>query len=74
MINLFDTLSQANMEQPDTFAEVPYLGDVQYHQNAYMIEAALRDMGVLPSPSPSTDDTRPYDGDLRRLIESVTLE
>lgn len=61
--------------EPDTQAvdEVPYLNDVQYHMNAYTVEEALRQIGVLPDPL-GAPDAKPYDKDLRKLIESVPLE
>ena len=74
MDSLFDTLTQASADLTDPAAEVPYLFDEQYHQNAYMIESALRQLGVLPSPSGVADLDKPYDLDLRKLIESVPVE
>lgn len=74
MPSLFDTLSQANTDLTDPAAEVPYLFDEGYHQNAYMIESALRQLGVLPTPTDALDLDKPYDLDLRKLIESVSVE
>lgn len=74
MPNLFDTLSQATRDMPSAVDEAPYVHDVAYHTNAYMIESALRELGVLPDSAGQTDETKPYDMDLRKLIESVPVE
>lgn len=73
---LADILAQA--VEPDTAVAPPpeaaYLGDLSYHNRAYMIEQALRDLSVLPDPAKNLDPSLPYDNDLKRLIEAVPLE
>lgn len=74
---LADVLAQAAVaEQEDALvpSEVPYLNDTAYHNNAYMIEDALRKLSVLPDPAKNARPAMPYDADLKRLIASVPLE
>ena len=52
-----------------------FMDDDQSHQNMYMLESALRELGKdSTSKSIVSGDVSPYDADLRRIIEAVTLE
>lgn len=71
---LNDVLSSAlAAPAPEAEEEIRYIGDTEYHNTAYMVESALREVGVLPD-APGAPERRPYDDDLRRLIESVPME
>lgn len=72
-MSLFDAVSQGaripDMAQPESF-----VGDTQYHLDFYMMESAMRDLGILPKPTGDDVSYRPYDEDLKRLIAAVPLE
>lgn len=70
---LEDALSAALVPDTQAVEEIPYLTDTQYHINAYTVEEALRQIGVLPDPA-GEPESKPFDRDLRKLIESVPLE
>lgn len=73
---LADLIAQA--VEPESVVATPptadYIGDLSYHNHAYMIEQALRDLSVLPDPAKNMEPSLPYDNDLKRLIEAVPLE
>lgn len=71
-MSLYDAVSQG-ARIPDVMQPSTYIGDAQYHSNYYMLEDAMRELGVLPKPVPD-DSNKPYDDDLRRLIAAVPLE
>lgn len=71
-MSLYDAVSQG-ARVPDVLQQQEYIGDAQYHSNYYMLEDAMRELGVLPKPMPA-DSNKPYDDDLRRLIAAVPLE
>lgn len=72
-MSLFDAVSQGaripDMAQPESFVR-----DTQYHSDFYMMESAMRDLGILPKPTGDDVSYRPYDEDLKRLIAAVPLE
>ena len=74
---LSDILEQAAMPDPMEMqppSEAAYLMDTDYHNNAYLIEDALRKLSVIPDPAKNARPAMPYDADLKRLIDSVPLE
>lgn len=71
-MSLYDAVSQG-ARVPDMMQQQAYVGDAQYHSNYYMLEDAMRELGILPKPA-AEDSNKPYDDDLRRLIAAVPLE
>lgn len=72
-MSLFDAVSQG-ARVPDAMQQQAYVGDAQYHSNYYMLEDAMRELGILPKPNGDDMSSRPYDEDLKRLIAAVPLE
>lgn len=72
-MSLFDAVSQG-ARIPDTSQAPLYVGDTQYHSDFYMMESAMRELGILPKPTGDDVAQRPYDEDLKRLIAAVPLE
>lgn len=72
-MSLFDAVSQG-ARIPDAAQQPTYIGDTQYHLDSYMLESAMRDLGILPKPTGDDVSYRPYDEDLKRLIAAVPLE
>lgn len=72
-MSLFDAVSQG-ARIPDAAQQPTYIGDTQYHLDFYMMESAMRDLGILPKPTGDDVSYRPYDEDLKRLIAAVPLE
>lgn len=72
-MSLFDAVSQG-ARVPDAMQQQAYVGDAQYHSNYYMLEDAMRELGILPKPVGDDMSSRPYDEDLKRLIAAVPLE
>lgn len=72
-MSLFDAVSQG-ARVPDMAQPESYVRDTQYHLDFYMLESAMREMGVLPKPTGDDMTSRPYDEDLKRLIAAVPLE
>lgn len=50
-----------------------YMDDAAYHTNQYLIEEALRRLGVGDTPS-DEGVASVYDANLRKLIDAVPLE
>ena len=74
MSMLLDTIKTAESTSP-VIDKTRYMDDAQYHQNMYMLESALRELGQSgTSKGIMSGDASPYDADLRRIIEVVTLE
>lgn len=72
-MSLFDAVSQG-ARIPDTAQPESFVRDTQYHSDFYMMESAMRDLGILPKPTGDDVSHRPYDEDLKRLIAAVPLE
>ena len=70
---IFDAVAQEG-SIPMEDQSVLYAGDTQYQLNMYMLETALREVGVLPSVDGNDISSRPYDAELRKLIAAVPLE
>lgn len=49
-MSLFDAVSQG-ARVPDMAQPESYVRDTQYHLDFYMLESAMREMGVLPKPT-----------------------
>lgn len=74
MSMLLDTIKGAE-SGASIVDKTQFMDDEQYHQNMYMLESALRELGQdSTSKSVASGDVSPYDADLRRIIEAVTLE
>lgn len=72
-MSLFDAVSQG-ARIPDAAQPESFVRDTQYHSDFYMMESAMRDLGILPKPTGDDVSYRPYDEDLKRLIAAVPLE
>lgn len=60
------------MDEFTDFEQTEMLFNPAYQTNLFMIEQALQQVGALEKPKSALPDV--YDDELRKLIDSVTLE
>ena len=74
MSMLLDTIQIAGgTESASPVNAADFMQDAKYHSNRYLLESALRDVGATPNEEADLPES-PYDTELRKLIDAITLE